>query len=213
MGLFQGAAGTTNAGRWILLIFQKRSRKSIKAINVLVAVDNFDRTIFTQAMPGKSAQNTLDVFRKIIGDNDGVMAKQITVDLGNEYALLEQEVASKGGVLTRKNMQAVNTLAVVDRVISKIKVILSAYSLTNWADSLKRATRVYNEKRHSYLMGSAPEDVKASTELQYELGFLTIKNGGKKQEDCKTMAPSECLNTGTPGNEWMLRNSGAKYMM
>ena len=38
--------------------------KKIEKINqghkyVLVAVDSFDRTIFTQAMPGKSAQNTL----------------------------------------------------------------------------------------------------------------------------------------------------------
>ncbi len=40
------------------------------------------------------------------------MPKEITVDLGDEYALLEQEIASKGGVLRRRNTQAVNTLSV-----------------------------------------------------------------------------------------------------
>ena len=66
-------------------------------------------------------------------------------------------------------MQAINTLSVVDRAIGKLKVILSSYSLTNWQDSLQRATNAYNNKSHSYLMGSAPDDVKGSKELQYEL--------------------------------------------
>ena len=75
--------------------------------------------------------------------------------------------------MRRKNLQAVNTIAVVDRAIGKLKVILSSYSLTNWAISLQQATDAYNEKSHSYLMGSAPDDVKegvkGSKELQYEL--------------------------------------------
>ena len=58
------------------------------------------------------------------------MPMEITVGLGNGHAMLEQEIASKGGVLRRKNMQAANTLAVVDRVIGKLTVILSGYSLT-----------------------------------------------------------------------------------
>ena len=36
-------------------------------------------------------------------------------------------------------------------------------------DSLQKATNAYNEKSHSYLMGSAPDDVKNSKALQYEL--------------------------------------------
>ncbi len=62
----------------------------------MVAADNYNREVFTQAMPRKTAETTLEAFRKIIRANDGVMPKQITVDLGNEYALLEQEVKSKG---------------------------------------------------------------------------------------------------------------------
>ena len=136
---------------------------------VLVAVDLFDRTVFTQGMPSKSAQATLEAFRKIIRANGNIMPKEITVDLGNEYAMLEQEITSKGGVLRRKNMQAANTLAVVDRVIGKLKIILSGYSLTDWSGALRKATAAYNDRSHSYLMGSAPDDVKGSNLLQYEL--------------------------------------------
>ena len=66
-------------------------------------------------------------------------------------------------------MQASNTLAVVDRVIGKLKTILSGYSLTDWSGALRKATEAYNDKSHSYLMGSAPDDVKGSNLLQYEL--------------------------------------------
>ena len=90
---------------------------------VLVAVDLYDRTVFTQPMPSKTAHATLEAFQKIIRANGNIMPKEITVDLGNEYAMLEQEIASKGGILIRKNMQAVNTLAVVDRAVGKLKTI------------------------------------------------------------------------------------------
>ena len=66
-------------------------------------------------------------------------------------------------------MAAANTLAVVDRVIGKLKTILSGYSLVAWSPALKKATAAYNDRSHSYLMGSAPDDVKGSAELQYEL--------------------------------------------
>ena len=78
------------------------------------------------------------------------MPKEITVDLDGAFASVETEVGNRGGVLRRKNMQAVNTLAVVDRIIGQLKTILSSCSLTgNWAENLKKATQVYNDKGHS----------------------------------------------------------------
>ena len=65
-------------------------------------------------------------------------------------------------------MQSVNTLSVVDRVTGKLRTILSGYSLTDWAGALRKVTAAYNDRSHSYLMGSAPDDVKGSAELQYE---------------------------------------------
>ena len=80
-------------------------------------------------------------------------------------------------------MAAANTLAVVDRVIGKLKTILSGYSLITWAPALKKATAAYNDRSHSYLMGSAPDDVKGSAELQYELDKVhgeQIKHNNQK---------------------------------
>jgi len=136
---------------------------------ILVAVDNYNREVFTQPMPSKTAQATLEAFKKIIRANANTMPKEITVDLGNEYAMLEAEITSKGGVLRRKNMQTANTLAVVDRAIGKLKSILSGYSLSDWSGALRKATTAINNNSHSYLMSSAPDDVKGSTALQYEL--------------------------------------------
>ncbi len=153
-----------------LIDWSKRIRKiSGKHRYALVAVDNYDRTVFTQPMQNKTAETTLEAFRRIIRANGNVMPKEITVDLGNEWALLEQEITSKGGVLRRKNMQAINTLAAVDAVVARIKTILSSFSLTDWAGALRKATAAYNDRSHSYLMGSAPDDVKGSKALQYEL--------------------------------------------
>ena len=97
----------------------------------MVAVDTYNRQIFTQPMQNKTADATLEAFRAIIRANGNIMPRETTVDLGNECALLEQEIASKGGVLRRKNMASVNTLAIVDRVVGKLKTILSGYSLTD----------------------------------------------------------------------------------
>ncbi len=135
----------------------------------MIAIDNFDRTLFTTGMRGKTSQETLESFKRIIRQNANVMPREITVDLGNEWARLEPYVKEHGGVLRRKNMQSVNTLALVDKSISTLKQILSSYNLTQWADSLKKATEVYNSRSHEHLLGSAPEDVKGSEEMQYEL--------------------------------------------
>ena len=173
---------------------------------VLVAVDNYNRQVFTQGMPSKSAQATLEAFRKIIRANGNIMPKEITVDLGGEYALLEQEIASKGGILRRKNMQTSNTLAVVDRVIGKLKSILSGYSLTNWSEALRKATAAYNDRTHSYLMGSAPDDVKASPELQYELdrvhGEQIKHNNDKWRKKAAKLRDAGAFRVPRPRDTW-----------
>ena len=76
-------------------------------------------------MTSKSSEATLAAFRKIIQANGNVYPKELTVDLGNEFALLEEELKQNGGVLRRKNMQSVNTLSAVDAAIKKLKGILS----------------------------------------------------------------------------------------
>ena len=65
-GVVPGGGREDQRWQMDLIDFSGRIEKINQANKyVLVAVDNFDRTIFTQAMPGKSAQNTLDAFRTV----------------------------------------------------------------------------------------------------------------------------------------------------
>ena len=130
-----------------LIDWSKRIRKLSGGHRyVLVAVDNYNRQAFTQPMQRKTGEATLEAFRKIIRANGNIMPKEITVDLGHEYAMLEQEIASNGGVLRRKNMLAVNTLAVVDRVIGKLKTI-STIESRGFSQSKKRNHRAKHQKQ------------------------------------------------------------------
>jgi len=143
-----------------LIDYSSRIRKlSGKHRFVLVAVDNYNRQVFTQPVQNKSSSTVLAAFKRIISANAGIMPKEITADNGNEWAELGPYIEEHGGVLRKKNMESPNTLSVIDRVVGKLKTILSGYSLTDWAGALKRATAAYNEASHSYLMGSAPNDV------------------------------------------------------
>jgi hypothetical protein len=90
--------------RWQLdlIDYSKRIEKLKTSRFVLIAVDLADRVIFTSAQKSKTAEETLRAFKEVIADNAGVMPKEITVDLGKEYALLENYINSKGGVLRKK---------------------------------------------------------------------------------------------------------------
>ena len=206
-GVVPGGGREDHRWQMDLIDFSKRIAKLNQGHRyVLIAIDNFNRQAFTQPMPSKTAAATLEAFRKIIRANDGEMPKEILVDLGNEYAQLEQEIVNNGGVLTRKNMHAVNTLAVVDRAIAKLKTILSGYNLNSWAESLKRATEVYNNRSHSYLMQSAPDDVKGSAELQYELekthGVQIRHNNSKWAQKAKKLRDAGAFRNPRPRDTW-----------
>ena len=86
--------------RWQMDIidFSKRIAK-INAQNryVLVAVDNFNRQLFTAPMGRKSAQQTLEAFKRLIRANAGIMPKEITVDQDGAFATVDAEITSKGG--------------------------------------------------------------------------------------------------------------------
>ena len=75
-----------------LIDWSKRIRKlSGKHRFALEAVDNYNRQVFTQPMQNKTADTALEAFRNVIRANGNVMPKEVTADLGNEWALLEPE--------------------------------------------------------------------------------------------------------------------------
>ena len=142
-----------------LIDYSKRSKKINRNHRyVLIGVDLYTRQTFTQAMSSKTADETLTKLKAIIRANGNIMPKEITTDLGNEFAFISAEIESKGGVHRRKNMHSVNTLAIVDNRIKQLKTIFSGMNLTQWSDSLKRATEALNERNTAPLMQSAPND-------------------------------------------------------
>ena len=105
-----------------LIDFSKKIEKLKTQRYVLVAVDIADRTVYTAAQKSKTAEETLRAFKEIVRDNASVMAREVTVDLGKEYALLGPYIEERGGTLRKKNILAPNTLGVVDQAIQKLNM-------------------------------------------------------------------------------------------
>ena len=153
-----------------LVDFSKRITRLNKGHKyVLCVIDLYDRQLFTVPMKTKSAEETLQAWRKVIQSNGGVTFAEVSTDQGNEWALLGQELESKGSVLRKKDMRQPNSISVIDKSIGKLKKLLASYDLSNWVNSLKKATTAHNENPHAKLMDSAPNDVKTTPELQYQI--------------------------------------------
>jgi hypothetical protein len=190
-----------------LVDFSKRITRINKGNKyVLVVIDLYDRQLFTVPMKSKSANETLQAWKKVIQSNGGVQFAEVTVDLGNEFSLLGQELESKGSVLRKKDLRQANTLSVVDRAIGKLKKLLANYDLSNWANSLKRATLAHNENSHDKLMGSAPNDVKTSPELQYQIeadhGKEIKHNNDKWRNRVGRLRDAGAFRTALPRGTW-----------
>jgi hypothetical protein len=178
---------------------------------VLVVVDLYDRQLWAIPQRSKSAEDTLQAWRKVIQSNGNVTFGETSVDQGLEWRLLGPEIESKGGVLRHKDMRQPNSIAVVDAAIKKLKTILSGYNLTSWAGALKRATVAYNESSHSgSLMGSAPNDVKTSDLLQYEIekqnGLDIQHNNEKWRTRVGKLRDQGAFRTPLPRDTWVRVN-------
>ncbi len=86
-GKFVGGSREDMRFQMDIIDWPKRIQKlSGSAGFVLVAaVDNYERTAFTQPMPNKTAPTTSEAFRKIMRANGNVMPEEITVDNGTRY--------------------------------------------------------------------------------------------------------------------------------
>ena len=189
-----------------LIDFSKKIEKLKTQRYVLICVDLADRVIYTAAQKSKTAEETLRAFKEVIADNAGVMPKEVTVDLGKEYALLGPYIQERAGTLRKKNVQAVNTLGVVDAAIMRLKRILSGRNLAQFKTSLEAATNKANNSSHTYLMGSAPEDYKSSETLQYvleaESGKDMLHNNQKWKAKVARLSDKGGFRTARDRSEW-----------
>jgi hypothetical protein len=79
-------------------------------------------------MSDKTDKETKDAMRRIIRNNNNVAPNEISVDLGREFGpLFTQYLEDQGTQIRRKDPQAVNSIAGVDRTQQSIKGILKIY--------------------------------------------------------------------------------------
>ena len=94
----------------------------------------------------------------------------------------------------------------VDRFLGKLTIKLSAMTLTDFPEALKRAVDAYNTDSHSALLGGAPEDVKGNEETQYELekqnGLMVRHNNKMWRKKVNKLQEERVFRTPLPNQTW-----------
>ena len=177
-----GKVTASRAGmRWQvdLLDFSKRasSQRGGASKYALTVIDVYSKEAWVETMLDKTDQAAKKAMRKIVQAN-GSAPKEVSCDLGREFSgVFTTYLEDQGVAVRRKDPQAVNSIAAVDRMQQEIKKILkSIQGADGWAKHIKRAVSLYNDRENSALYGAAPDDVEESKTLQYQLEL----EGGEK---------------------------------
>ncbi len=80
-----------------LIDWSKRIRKlSGKHRYALVAVDNYNRQVFTQPMQNKTAETTLQAWRKVVRANGNITPNEVTADLATNGRYSSKRLRVRG---------------------------------------------------------------------------------------------------------------------
>jgi hypothetical protein len=137
----------------------------------LVVTDVFSRKTFTEPVRTKTPASVLEAFKSIV-KKAGANPKMLSTDSGGEFkGAFEKYLETEGTAHLIK--EQINHLAVVDASIKSLKDImkkdLTETRSENWTKALGKAAAAINSNSHSGILGSAPNDVKGSEDLQFEL--------------------------------------------
>ena len=146
---------------------------------VLLAVDIFSRFMYAELLKTKEAEEVTEAFRRIqrrargrLAGKTGVIPGEVSTDTGAEFKGPFDDMLEKDGIGHRFK-EGINGLAVVDAAIRTLKVSIAKEMADtesdSWAKVVEPLVKAYNANSHAALMGSAPEDVKKTPVLQYEL--------------------------------------------
>ena len=160
---------------------------------LLVCVDIFNWFLYTELLQTKEAEEVVEAFQRALrrarnraikgeSSSEGT-PKEVSTDTGAEFKGPFSEMLEKQGI-SQRFKESINSLAVVDGAIRTIKIMIAKEMVDteseSWAKAVPLAVKAYNSNSHSALMNSAPEDVKGTPVLQYELekqsGFDVASN-------------------------------------
>ncbi len=162
--------------RWMgdLIDFSKRKKQPGGHEYALVVMDVFSRFMWVSNLKNKESSTVLAAYRRIVAQNDHKSPQELSTDLGKEWfgPAFQAYLKDQGTVHRHKNLQQVNSIAVVDRGVQTLKMILANLQSTSdqgWSQLTKKATSIYNDREHSHLYGESPEDVSENKVVQYHL--------------------------------------------
>ena len=146
---------------------------------ILVCVDIFSRFMYTELLKTKEASEVTEAFLRIqrrargrLSGKTAVVPREVTSDTGQEFRGAFSAMLQKQGIGHRFK-ESINSLAVVDAAIRTLKVMIAKdmadSSSDSWSKAVGPAVVAYNSNSHPAIMNSAPEDVKKTPALEFEL--------------------------------------------
>ena len=142
--------------------------------SALVCIDVFSRMIYAEPLKTKTPEEVAAAFQRIQRKAGGGerIPREVSTDAGAEFKGIFSQMLEKAGIGQRFK-ESINSLAVVDAAIKNLKEMIAKEmvdtSSDSWSKALPAAVKAKNSNSHPALMNSAPEDVKGSAVLQYEL--------------------------------------------
>ena len=177
---------------------------------VLVVIDVFSR--FTWAVPLKAKTQAA-----VTAGFQGILTQtrrkpgEVDSDGGAEFSGLFNGLLEDKGIAHRtKNAKQINSLAVVDAAIKKMKDTLKQEMTEGgtgtWLKYLTGAVKAINNNSHDYLMGSRPSDVKGNAELQYTLkkqaGTDAMQNNAAHSDRMEALRSAGAFRVLLPKSTW-----------
>ena len=183
---------------------------------ILVVIDVFSRFLYAEPLKTKEAAEVAQAFERILR-RAGALPKELSTDSGAEFKGPFSEMLRRRGISQRYKEQ-INHLAVVDAAIRTLKDTLkkdmTAKSSDSWLDSLPAAVKAYNANSHAAIMNTAPEDVKNTPVLQYELekqsGLDAAHNAKVHQDRMVRLRSAGAFRLVMPRSTWV-RSGQPRY--
>ena len=165
-----------------LIDFKSRSPEKNDDFRVaLVCIDIFSRMLYAEPLKTKTAEEVAAAFQRVQRQARGnarikgraqVIPQEVSTDAGAEFRGVFSQMLEHEGV-SQRFKESINSLAVVDSAIRNLKITIAKdmvdTSSESWSRALPAAVKAHNSNSHPALLGSAPEDVKGTPVLQYEL--------------------------------------------
>jgi hypothetical protein len=138
------------------------------AKNILVVVNVFSREVSARAMPNKSAQETKKAMISILAAIDGTPGV-LSTDGGLEFTGVFAEELKRRGI-AQKLKDGKNAIAIVDRSIQSLKLVLAKMMATqagSWQKLLGKAVKAINDTPKEVLHHEAPSEVLDNPEVSF----------------------------------------------